>query len=598
MEYRYYIYKQSLIPTNFNKYDITQYDYLCEITNNSQWSLNIERNSDWFTVIRQEFNGSISVTGNDYNALIAIEGEPYQYAIVIHRKCGGAYSEFWKGFFSYFDYKVDMDRCILSFTPKVWDAYSPVFDQMDVERNVLVADTPTNVFMDRYEYEIEDVIYSYIGFGGVFAAWNEFAYDPTNYPAGNKYYLFQITAEFIEETDAGGGLIVAVYHYTEIYRREFQLSTSNLPVGSWVLDPLLTGGEVSPGVYKWVRPYLDIPNPPAGGANYNFINSGDDIIQTLTNTVGDSINLKGGIYLNSVLELYADIFNLDYTSNFFEDDPNPLGGITLDKTMINHISNLRSVSEVATKGMMKLKDLLIWIRNTFNAYWYIDSNGDFRVEHRKYFDFGLSYTYAIVTELDMSTVYPTQVKNMRRYEWKEPELSRYERLEMAFMYMADWIDSKIEYKQNSIHGNSTRSYPVEWSSDLVGITDNIEDLPKKGWALMDVEQRGGGALLYWIRNTVGDYSGSTIPNGRFSPANLYADYWDYGRTLPTGYVNGKLTSFITVEKLRQQEELTFPMCCQDIDFNGVFRTPLGDGIIDKAEYEAKTGNLKINLIYE
>ena len=76
------------------------------------------------------------------------------------------------------------------------------------------------------------------------------------------------------------------------------------------------------------------------------------------------------------------------------------------------------------------------------------------------------------------------------------------------------------------------------------------------------------------------------------------DLWDYGRILPTGNVNGKPTTFKTVEKLRKQKEISFPVCCTDFDYNGLFRTQLGDGIIQSAEYEAKSGTLKANIIYE
>jgi hypothetical protein len=56
-------------------------------------------------------------------------------------------------------------------------------------------------------------------------------------------------------------------------------------------------------------------------------------------------------------------------------------------------------------------------------------------------------------------------------------------------------------------------------------------------------------------------------------------------------------TFDSIEKLRKQVPLSIPQCCQDIDYNGIFRTELGDGLIDSAEYE-QNGTLKVNLIYE
>jgi len=68
--------------------------------------------------------------------------------------------------------------------------------------------------------------------------------------------------------------------------------------------------------------------------------------------------------------------------------------------------------------------------------------------------------------------------------------------------------------------------------------------------------------------------------------------------MTTGKVNGDTITFDSIERLKKQVELSFPACCQDIDYNGIFRTELGDGIMDTAEYEAQTGTVKINLIYE
>jgi len=179
------------------------------------------------------------------------------------------------------------------------------------------------------------------------------------------------------------------------------------------------------------------------------------------------------------------------------------------------------------------------VRDTFNAYWYIDSNGDFRIEHRRYFDLGLDYTPAVfpTIELDISIVYPDNVLHLRRYEWKKPELYHFEKLEMQFIYSVDWTDASIEYPQYSIILNDTKAKSVEWSSDLVGMLDNVEDLPKEGWVLMDIEPRGVLGVR-WVKTTVGAYSGNNYPNGRFSPANIYAAWWTYGRLLPTGMSTG------------------------------------------------------------
>jgi hypothetical protein len=600
MQYRFYIYQQNNFLPTFNKYDLTEYSLLRQITNNGQWKLKIDRDNEFLSVMRTSFNGEISVSGADFTALIALEGSLYQYCVVIHQLCNKVWTEKWKGYFSYFDYKVDKDRCQLTFTPSPFDIYTPVYDQMDIERNVLAADLDFQIPMDKFDFPNESQTLTALGFGlPVAAAWTEY----TGYPAGNQYYLFSQTSDFLEWVPSGGAWF-PLYFVTQIYKRDYGLTDSNVPGGEpspdaeWILDPQLPGpGIYSPGVYKWVRPYHSLGLDPLH--NYSFIGSGMNVYEEIIDTVSSIVTLIGMKRLNKVLEFFATFFNLTYASNFFYDTPNcPMGGSSLEWTMIQQISNLGNEQDPATKGLMKLKDLLTWIRDTFNVYWYIDFStnplGNWRLEHRMFFDQGLSYTaYVPVIELDMN-LYPDNVKHLSRYEWAKPSLFRFEKLDIPYSYFSDWTDAGIEYPQYSIIGNETKTVSVGWGTDASAMYDGRNDLPKQGWVLYHCLDIAGVRVV----NSIGAISGISYPNGRFSTANLMRDLWTWGRILPTGNVNGVLTTFGSYEKLRKQVELSIPQCCQDLDYNGIFHTDLGNGLIEAAEYDSKTGELKVNLKYE
>ena len=542
-------------------------------------------------MIREKFSGEITVKGTDFDTLIAFEGSALQYAIVIHQECAGVYSELWKGFFSYFDFKVDLDTCYLTFEPTVWDAYSPVYDQFPVERNVLGAGDQDSVFMDSYNYDYEDVYHTYTLIPGApvpVPTWTEY----TGYTAGNQYYLYSRIA--IDPTPPGYIDIFWAFEVTDTYRRDYLLTTSNTPTGNWVLDPQLTpAGVYSPGVYKWVRPYLD----SAYTTPYTSFISNDYVSYILFTNTSINVELTGCILLKDILDYFSDLFNLTYESDFFNDSPCPMGGNSLNLTYIQQISNLRDTSDPASKGIMKLKDLLIWIRDTFNCYPYIDSAGDFRIEHRKYFENGLSYTVQAGITMDLGILYPSNILKMSKYEWSEPELYRFETLEIPLSNFPDWTDAKIEYPQLSILGQETKNIIVDWSTDIVSMYAQRADLPKRGWVLLNVELLGAPAILKVV-SVIGAITGDSMPNARFSQANLFRDLWTWGRLLPTGNMNSVATTFSSIERLRKQVEITIPQCCQVIDYNGIFRTPLGDGLLDKGSYEAKTGMLKMNLIYE
>lgn len=585
MQYKYYIYRQAS-PTNFDKYDLDSYLLFRELTPTGQWGVKIDRDKDFWTVVRRNFNGAISISGDDYTAMIATEGDTYQYAIVIHRYCAGAHSEFWKGYFSYFDFKVDRDKCTLNFEPKVWDKYSALYDQMNIERNAVAAGDKFYVSMDAFAYPTESIQFVFIAGSHPTPTYHEYNQIPV--PVPNKYYLF--SQDSIKTSN-----MLSIYTVTRIYRREYAYAADDITPPAGFAANGVPAEEVQPGLWKWVRPVGDMVY-----TTYSWVVNGDNAYAELDlPATGSPVGFNGNVNLNDVLDMFADFAGLNYASHFFQDDPCPMGGETLELTKLLQISNVRDTSEAATKGMLKLKDLLTMIRDTFNVFWYVDSSGDFRLEHRKYFEYGLSYTFSPVIELDLTAVYPVNTLHMNQYEWSTPELYRWEKQDFAYSYFMDWTEAAIEYPQLSILNNDTKSTSIDWGTDIVSMYEQRADLPTKGWVLLNVNLRGShGIFMEKVINTIGAISGIEFQNARFSPANLMRDLWTYGRLLPSGKVNGVSRSFNTVARLRKQIELTIPLCCQDIDFEGLFRTELGDGILDSGEYEAKSGNLKMNLIYE
>jgi len=594
MKYKFLIYKQAILTDLFDKYDISHYTFIREVQNLSQWSINIERDREWFTVIREKFGGEIACGAGDYDFLMTLERDTLQYVVLIQVERDNAFVELWKGYFSFFDFKVDKDKCRISFEPTAWDDYTRVFDQMDIERNILAAGDFQQAVMDAYEFDYESILHVFEdeGYGGPPVPVLYVEYAQPNPPIPNEYYRYSRYAKRTNRTVINlAEEEVPVWEVTDEYRRDvtFHNSDTVSPPGDyWVYDSETIPG-VS-GVYKWVRRFL-------GGDYTTFIQEvGYTWKRWTLDTAGstDLIVFNGAILLTDVIDYYAQYCGLDYASNFFDNDPCPMGGNSLDKTMLFQITNFSQAQSVAVRGVMKLKDFLTMLRDTFNVYWYIDSDGDFRIEHRRYFDFGLSYTYNVSVYRDLTGLF-----KLNRYEWGKPSLVRFERLEFPFSYFPEWLDAEIEYDQGSIMGNDSNNKSIDWGTDIISMYIERGNLPKKGWALFNVELLTSpfGIPYNKIINTIGALTGVAVQNGRFSSANLLRDLWGYGRLLPTGLVNGNETTFTTIERLRKQPTISIPMC-DDMNYNGIFRTELGDGLLESAEYEAKSGMLKMNLIYE
>ena len=326
----------------------------------------------------------------------------------------------------------------MTFEPKVWDKYSPVYDQLPIERNALVASTGETIFMDGYEFEFEDFAEDLFlpGFACCPTSYVELGTFPvpvytTPLPVPNKYYLYSISS-----IAYGNGFGWMVHR---VYRREIAYAPTGFTPPGFVTNGVIAE-ETIPGVsgiWKWVRPVGDMVY-----TTYTYVENGDDIYEELElPPVGIMIGFNGCITLKSILEYFATFFNLTYVSDFFDDSPCPMGGTSLTLTMVQQISNLRDTADAATKGMMKLEDLLGWIRDTFNAYWYIDSVGDWRFEHRKYFDYGLSYTYTHVIELDLN-LYPENILHLNKYEWES--LNFLDLRNLIFLILIIQIGSKLK----------------------------------------------------------------------------------------------------------------------------------------------------------
>ena len=273
MKYKFYIYKQDVLGDTFDKYDLSDYSLIREIQQNSKWGLKIDRDKEFFTVIRTTFNGSVTVKGTDFDALIALEETHIRYALVIQQLCAGVYVEKWKGFFSYFDFKVNLDTCYLTFEPSPWDVYTPIFDQMDVERNILAGAVDWNVrfYPTEFPSETKTTTTQSTGADGA-ASWVEW------FP-GTKFFLYSSISTWLYFDTVG---ITDIYSIVRVYKRDYGFSDNNVtgPTGDpeWVLDPAYPG-EYSPGVYKWIRSFMSMDSAPP--QNYTYVVSGLNINQVL-----------------------------------------------------------------------------------------------------------------------------------------------------------------------------------------------------------------------------------------------------------------------------------------------------------------------------
>ena len=170
--------------------------------------------------------------------------------------------------------------------------------------------------------------------------------------------------------------------------------------------------------------------------------------------------------------------------------------------------------------MYTFKDIEQWLR-IFQCGWYIDDNNYLRIEHRKYFDLGLSYT-SNVSDMTISE----KILEKVTYSTETPQA---EELEFAYSNGVDFVGVPIRYYGNVVNrdegvGNVKESIG-KLSTDLTYVTSNQDAVGNDGFLLAATAIIGNGEL--WVTRANGVITGELLENGYLSTANLMDYYWKW-----------------------------------------------------------------------
>lgn len=589
MQYKYYILKQKAGPSGSDKYDLANsYDLVKEVFPTGTWGLKYTPNSEWTRIWRWAFNGALTFGGADYTAIMGALDDCSQMAIRIQVLCSGSYSTLWEGFFSKYEFEVDLDRCLLTFKPETCDKYTRILNILDTKVNFL--DTPTDyqLFVNVYGYPIEYYItpgqYTN-GFpvGWVPPSWHELPALP-----GSQYYLYQMEIKPQNLYNALGQLLYT-YHTARIYAREWVLTDDGItpPDPSWTYD-----SEVSVNVFKWVRPVGN-----SAFTTYTQTITGDIenwTLQGYSTAIGSTYYIQHARRLNEVLEFLLSKVGLGFSSLLFS-NPNPMGGHALNNLMLVSTGEMVHRSDATTIQMVSLQDLLRWLREYFNCQWYIDDARTLHIENEKYFFYGMSYTAPKSVNLDLTAgIYEPYTRHMNRYSYATPPRYLYEEWQVPFSNGRDFVGEKISYPCSA--DSQTKFHVTQLASDIWWMYVHASELPRDGFILLQAHVVALG--VYEVQTETGLLTGGLLSNGHLSLANLHERYWKWERIFPRGTMNGQDMTFSSSEYRKIQVPISVPACCSGLDLDGLIRTGIGDGQLEEAEYDGKSGMIKIVVKHE
>jgi len=258
------------------------------------------------------------------------------------------------------------------------------------------------------------------------------------------------------------------------------------------------------------------------------------------------------------------------------------------------------------------------LRNAFNAYWFIDADGYFRIEHIYYFDPAFPYSDYIVGD-DLTTVMDrggrSYAYRRNKYEYETGRMYDQERwswqhfagTEGTVAHGTDFEGVPIFYgaaegaKSDYVPGDFKEKEfaspefwaDIDWAFQLVAAGELSTISCPTGFCLLDIIPGTNK-----VRCETGVLSAATAINGHCSTANLQDWYHQYDRIFLGGDMNsGDVTTFQTAQKHKLQDPIEFPLCCNEtFDPLNRIRTGLGDGEV-KAAVQKKQ-SIEVELWHE
>lgn len=315
--------------------------------------------------------------------------------------------------------------------------------------------------------------------------------------------------------------------------------------------------------------------------------------------------------LINILQHFASKLNCTLQSDFFTNPVNTISGANLKYLLIGQKSDAifegeSQPSDPATQGVITMNTLMKQLYSMFQVKWLVD-DGILYVEHVKFFKSNFQYVELPAVDLDLTITYPLALDGSYSYSY-DKDLPIREKFSFQEAWNIDFIGTDIEYTNCLTEGSTITNAADVMTTDIDPIYLDTE-ASKDGFIMFHCDKMFEGAVEHRVVVEVGALSGLEFPNAHLSWANLHNNYWKHNRPLRTGIMNGNLTTFVQpFVRHKKQVPIEFPFCVENFArkespigermSNSLVRTTMGDGEIAKAEYNMKSGNMKIELLYD
>lgn len=563
--------------------------------------------------------------------------------------CAGVWKTWWTGRFTVSNANFNHDRCRVTIKPVTVDKYSCIMDTWKTTVNLLdipresVSMAPLFTGLEFRVCDSSPLVWPEISTSGNCA---DLVVDDGTPPSSGNYINgwnpeHNSSGWFDGQTPSAPG--IGVFRNVGVVMREVYTTNcfDGLPVEppgtSWVLvedNCVLNGTSLwarniqfaysfgEPVVGSWLN---GIPNgtpipPDTGDCNYVFAGVADRLLNGNLVPVPWFMCLDLGISVqvyDSSRPLHSGVTHLlnntdcqgaIVISDFFEwdpagDSPGYIAGdnyVTGLANQVNEIYYLQKsdaidpiASNPAVRADMTLVEMLAILKGMFQVFWDIDSNGNLRLEHIKYWQTQLG--------LDLTT---TLHKELLQFTSLSSAIPKYERFGMAESRGQDFVGTDIIYNSPCADPQEVVEIQIpNVCTDIYNVYTDPDAISKGGFVFLATTMIDG---VRFVITDDGALTVTPVNNAPLAWANLHRDYYRWDRYMSSGNMNGVETPFFTVRPNIEQAGVISALCCDSFDFDprDTVRTNLGQDYlagrlaqVEKVAYEEKTNEATLTLQY-
>lgn len=307
--------------------------------------------------------------------------------------------------------------------------------------------------------------------------------------------------------------------------------------------------------------------------------------------------VKGARLILPLVRTAIEACGLTFRSNFFVINSSganppepPYTSFRIFYTNLAYIqkSDLRRPNALspATRGVTTIGKILDELATMLRVFWFIDTNGDFRLEHECWR--GATNGYNLTNNA-------AWIENpARKYQRLEDDYPRFQRFEFA----EDFNDT--DFQGLDLVYNNACTYDVEnYNSELVTNIAPILADPNvtndSGFAMVALQGIGGTYRLGTIRSRI---TLTEKLNGLLAWDTLHNSFHRHERPFTPMNLNGSSVSALSIRP-RKRQRLTAGICPEDYEtLNTLQRinTPLGWGRAERLTYDYKTQILEAEIL--